>query len=117
MRIVFCSALFLFVIACSNRNEIPANVIPLKPMQQIVWDVLQADEVAFQRKQSDSTVNLKAASFQLYDTVFSIHKTSREMFYRSYEYYQKHPALYKTLLAGVKKIGEAAKKQQQAPVP
>lgn len=86
-------------------------------MQQIMWDMLQADELAFQRKATDSSLNLKAISFSLYDTVFAIHKTTREAFYKSYEYYQRRPALYKTLMNGVRNIADAARKAKQAATP
>jgi hypothetical protein len=115
MRIVSGLVLLVLFISCSRGNEMPRDIIKMKPMQKIVWDILQADEVAFQRKISDSTVNLKTATFHLYDTVFAIHKISRESFYKSYEYYQRRPHLYKTLMTGVKNMGDAARKAQQSP--
>jgi hypothetical protein len=115
MRILAGLTFLLFIISCSDKDEMPKEIIRMKPMQQIVWDMLQADEVAFQRKITDSTLNLKTASFHLYDTVFAIHKVSRESFYKSYEYYQRRPSLYKKLMTGVKNIGDAQRKARQTP--
>lgn len=115
MRILAVLVLVMFLFSCSDKEEISSTVIGMKPMQQIVWDMAQADEVAFQRKISDSTIDLKTASFRLYDTVFAIHKISREDFYKSYEYYQRRPHLYKELMAGVRSIGDTTRKAQQAP--
>jgi hypothetical protein len=116
MRLAAAVLMIIFLFSCAEKKEMPAGVIAMKPMQQIVWDMLLADEVAFQRKISDSAINLKTASFHLYDTVFAIHKISRESFYKSYEYYQRNPHLYNSLMTGVRKIGDAARKHQ-APAP
>lgn len=110
MRLLTGFIFLLLLISCRNKNKIPTDIIQMRPMQQLVWDMMQADELAFQRKTSDSTIDLRTTSFHLYDTVFAIHKVSREQFYKSYQYYQRHPAQYKTLMTGVRNIGEAAKK-------
>ncbi len=106
---------FFFILSCSVKEGVPGDIIAPRQMQHIVWDLLQADEVAFQRKISDSTIDLKKSSFQLYDTVFAIHKVSRENFYKSYEYYQKHPTLYRSLMMGVRSMGDKERKAIQAP--
>lgn len=111
---LFFICLVLFV-ACSNKNSIPKDIIEPKSMQTIVWDMLQADEVAFQNKLKDTTILLKAESFRLYDQVFAIHRTSRDQFYKSYIYYQRHPHLYKTLMEGVKSI--AGKEREKVITP
>ena len=115
MKIVASLVVMLVLVSCAGKKDFPDDVISVKPMQKIVWDLLQADEIAFQRKTADSTVNLKETSFRLYDTVFAIHKVSREAFYKSYEYYQRHPQLYTSMMTGVKNIGEAERKVSQSP--
>ena len=117
MRLVAGLLLAFALLACSYKEQMPGDIIEMKPMQRIVWDILLADELAFQRKISDSTIDLKKASFRLYDTVFAIHKVSRESFYKSYEYYQRHPQLYNVLMTGVRNLGDTARKAQLAPVP
>jgi hypothetical protein len=117
MRLNAGLAFILLLISCSGKQEVPGDIIQMKPMRQIVWDMLQADELSFQRKISDSTLDLKTASFHLYDTVFAIHSISREQFYKSYEFYQRNPALYKSLMTGVRNMGDAARKAQQSPAP
>lgn len=104
MRYFLFFSCAIFFIACSNKEPVPKDVIKQKSMQRIVWDILQADEVAFQNKLKDTTIILKTESFKLYDQVFAIHKISRDQFYKSYTYYQRHPDLYKSLMEGVKSI-------------
>lgn len=110
--VVICLGFFS---ACSNKASIPKEIIEPKAMQQIVWDMLQADEVALQNKLKDTSILLKTESFRLYDQVFAIHKISRDKFYISYTYYQKHPPLYKSLMEGVKSI--AAKEREKVITP
>lgn len=115
MRLLPGFIFLLVFISCSRKDEVPQDIIQVKPMQKIVWDILQADEIAYQRKITDSTLDLKSTSFHLYDTVFALHKVSREAFYKSYEYYQRRPRLYKTLMTGVKNIGDAERKVKPSP--
>ncbi len=76
--------------------------------------MLQADELATQNKSSDTSLSLKKESFRLYEQVFAVHKTNRSQYYKSYKYYQEHPSLYKSMMDGVKKLGEKEKKAATA---
>jgi hypothetical protein len=66
-------------------------------MEKVVYDLIKADEYINSFPASDTTVDLKTRRIQLYEQVFAIHKTSREEFYKSYKYYEKHPNIYKVL--------------------
>lgn len=111
MRLIAGFTIIILAIAgCSGGNELPADVIAMKPMQRIVWDMIQADEAATQQSFGDSTLNLKQASFRMYDQVFAIHKVSREQFFKSYRYYQGRPDLYRRLMTGVKVVAETERK-------
>ena len=110
MRHFILVSFLSFCIACSNKESLPKDIIQPQAMQKIVWDMLQADEVALQNKLKDTTLTLKAESFKLYDQVFAIHKTSRDQFYQSYKHYQRNPNLYKALMEGIKSIAEKERK-------
>lgn len=107
--------LLVGIVACSDKESLPRNIIAPAPMQKIVWDMLQADEVALQNKLKDTTIVLKNESYKLYDQVFAIHKTSRDQFYKSYEYYQKHPQLYKALMEGVNSFAQKEREKTITP--
>ena len=100
----------IFIFSCSERNTIPQDVLKPEIMQKVTWDMLQADELATQNKNADSTISLINESFRLYEQVFAVHKTTRDQYYKSYRYYQQHPSLYKSMMDGVRKIGEQKKK-------
>lgn len=111
MRLIASILIIIVTVAgCSGGNEIPADVIAIKPMQRLVWDMIQADEAATQQSFTDSTLNLKQASFRMYDQVFAIHNVSREQFYKSYRFYQGRPDLYRRLMTGVKEVAEKERK-------
>lgn len=110
------SAIILcFFISCSSKNHVPAGVIKPDEMKVIVWDMLQADELARQNKIADTSMNLNKESFKLYDEVFAIHHTTRKEFYHSYQYYQEHPDKFKLLITAVKQIGDKEKKDRVGP--
>ncbi len=102
--------LAFFIFSCAEKDTIPKDVLKPVIMQKVTWDMLQADELATQNKNADSTINLKNESFRLYEQVFAVHKTTRDQYYKSYKYYQQHPSLYKNMMDGVRKIGEQKKK-------
>jgi hypothetical protein len=104
----YVAGLILFF-SCTAKTSIPKDVLHPKEMRSIVWDILQADELASQNKQNDTTINLKSESFRLYDQVFALHKISRQQYYKSYQFYQEHPDLYKSLMEDVKKFSQQKK--------
>jgi hypothetical protein len=117
MRCLAClliPAILLFF-SCSRKDAVPQNLIQQKEMQLVVWDILQADELAMQNKLADSSLVLKNESFRLYDQVFALHKVSRDQFFKTYRYYQEHPGLYKTLMNGVKIVADKQRKAKQTP--
>jgi hypothetical protein len=114
MRRLIPGLFILLVFSCADKSTVPKNIVQIKDMQHIVWEIMQSDELALQNKLADSSVNLKNESFRLYDQVFAIHKISRDQYYRSYRYYQQVPFLYRDLMDGVKKIADKEKKAAQA---
>lgn len=94
MRLRFL--LLLFLSACSS-NDVPKGVIPPDKMKVVLFDVMRADEFATNYISTDTTKNINEERIKLYETVFALHKTNKEAFYNSFDYYQKHPDQYKQL--------------------
>ena len=67
-------------------------------MQEVLWDMLQADGVATEMVKKDSSLKLAAENIKLYRKVFLAHKISKAQFEVSYSFYQQHPDLMKVLL-------------------
>jgi hypothetical protein len=116
MRYFLLGGVIVFLLlSCSSENEIPKEILKPEAMQLVTWDMLQADELATQNKNADTSINLEKESFRLYEQVFAIHKISKDQYYKSYKYYQQHPSLYKRMMDGVRTIAEKEKKATTDP--
>ncbi len=96
LLIIFC----LFIITgCKNKNRIPADIIPQKKMQAILWDMMRADQFLGDFVlNKDSGLDKRAESIKLYGQVFAIHQISKEQFGESFSFYKTHPALFKVIM-------------------
>ena len=90
--------LFLFLASCGGKNNIPKGVLKQEKMQAVLWDVLRADAFTFQFVTKDSSKKPEAEMAALQQQIFATHKTSREAFYKSYDFYKTHPEIMNTLL-------------------
>jgi hypothetical protein len=103
--------LSLLLVACSQSGSIPANVLPPAQMQNVLWDMMLADETADYYIQKDSSINALAKHAEWYQPVFQIHKISKEDFKRSLRFYESRPDLLKPIFDSLQKRAE----QQPAP--
>ncbi len=89
---------FLLLVACKSR-KLPANILPLPVMQQVMWDMIRAGEFVNGFVTGIDTGKHKGArAKEVYDQVLQVHKITRQQFDESFAYYQQHPVLMKTLL-------------------
>jgi hypothetical protein len=96
-RLPVFSLMILFA-ACSNRSNIPADIIPLDSMTLIMKDIIIANEYSLVNVPKDSTKKDKIlANQQLLDGVFKIHHVTRESFQNSYQFYESRPDMNKTI--------------------
>ncbi len=66
----------------------------------MVWDMEMADQKAAERfPEKKDSLRMEATS--LYQQVFTKHKTDKKTFYKSFAYYESHPALLKILFDSV----------------
>lgn len=98
--------LILSVCILSCKSTVPKDVLPPKKMQAVLWDVMQADEMAEYYSAKDSTYNGLSKHAESYQKIFSIHQITKEDFSKSLNYYQNHPAILKTVLDSLKSFGE-----------
>ncbi len=91
---------FLFM-ACNNN--LPQNILKPEKMQQVLFDILQADELVNVKYSADTSLNRLSQSVELYQAVFKIHNISADNFKRSFRYYQNHPELLKPILDSLQK--------------
>jgi Domain of unknown function (DUF4296) len=98
IKAFFVSFLVLIVTSCSPKKRIPQDVLPQPQMQAVLWDMLRTDEFVMNYFKNDSVRSKKDESTKLYEEVFRIHKTNREQFKKSMNFYNGHPDLLKVVL-------------------
>ena len=69
-------------------------------MKLIVWDMIRGGELAKNQNIKDSGI-IKVKTLENFQQVFSIHGISKDEFYKSYTYYEKHPNKNKILMDSV----------------
>ena len=102
--------LFITVCILSCKSSVPKDVLPPKKMQGVLWDVMQADEMAEYYSAKDSTFLGLSKHVDYYQKIFTIHKISKQDFTRSLNYYEEHPAALKIILDSLQKSSERLRK-------
>jgi hypothetical protein len=84
------------VVSCTDKDKIPAGVLPKDKMEKVLWDMIQAERYreTFVR---DSAKDLKKETFKLYAQVFEIHQISKDEFVKSYKFYMSRPDIARTM--------------------
>lgn len=91
-------AVSFLLYSCGNKNGIPQGILKQEKMQAVLWDVLRADAFAFQFITKDSAKKPEVEMAKLQQQIFATHKTTREEFYKSYDYYKVHPEIIQPML-------------------
>ena len=97
-------------LSCSQKTKVPDNILPPYKMEKLFLDMLRADQF-FIQKQADSATRDSFNRFNLYHSVFRLHKTNKETFQKSFIYYENHPDLLKIVLDSMYK--EASKTPEE----
>jgi hypothetical protein len=99
MRIPFLIAAMLGVLSCTNLDRVPKGIIGKDSMENILWDMMQADQFSeqFLAKKSEKSI-VKAQTIQLYEEIFQIHHVTKDDFEKSYDFYMGHPDITRTML-------------------
>ncbi len=115
-RINYCIVISFLLMACGNENKIPKDVIEPKKMLPIVWDLTKAETFWENRKYRDSTLT-KDSLYTLYSRVFALHKISKVQFYKSFSWYQKHPANNRALLDSLNNMAQHSREMKYSSQP
>ncbi len=102
MRNLF-SFLMLSIVffACSEKKQFPADIIKPEKMKLVMWDFVKADVLSeeFIKREHPGTDTLENVKMQ--QIIFNKYNISKAAFYKSYEYYYKHPDLMNALLDSI----------------
>lgn len=97
------SFLLFFAVSC---NSTPKNVLLPSQMQSVLWDVMQADEMADYYSGKDSSFKTMKKHIAYYQTIFSIHNTTKTIFVNSLNYYESHPEKFKKIVDSLQSYSE-----------
>ena len=99
MKKLFPVFLVILFFSCNQDNKVPGNIIEPVRMQELMWDLFKSDAFItnFAGKNDTAFKQLKE-SVILYRQVFEIHKTNKEEFKKSLDWYQLHPVAMKKIL-------------------
>ena len=67
-------------------------------MQAVLWDVIKADAFTTEIIKKDSAKNVTEENLKLQQEIFSIHQITRDIFYKSYNYYKTNPGQLKVIM-------------------
>jgi len=82
---------------CSDKDRIPSGILSREKMQDLMWDMIQADQYSSYLTKDSAHINLKLERLRLYQQVFLLHGVSRDQFRKSYDFYMSRPDLTQTL--------------------
>ena len=100
MNRIYFIGFCVFLFSCSN-NAIPKDVLKQKEMQQIYWDLIEADNLSKEVIRKDSSKKLDALNTEYINKVLAIHHLSKESLDRSLNYYNKHPDLLEAVFDSI----------------
>jgi hypothetical protein len=112
MKLKLILAVLLFLFSCSARNKVPSDLIQPRKMQEIMMDLLIVDAVNTQRSIADTTIKLKEYNVASLKRVLQNYKVSRELFYKSYDFYLNNPSILKPIADSL--VAEANRRSTQA---
>lgn len=99
----------LFLSACASNKSDKGTLLPIKTMQQTVWQLMQVDEYLSRKIQTDTTLQPSEVKAQYYQRVFNLNKVDRVQFYATMEYLDKHPLEMKVLMDSVEALSKREK--------
>jgi hypothetical protein len=102
-KLSFLLFTLFFLFSCTDKNEIPKDILPKEKMQAVLWSMISAGEFLNSYILSKDSVDKVAESSKIYGQVFQVHHITKEEFDKSYLYYREHPDLMKVVLDSLSK--------------
>ncbi len=116
LLLVCLSAFVWCLISCTDKDKIPAGVLPKDKMQKVLWDVIQAERFR-ETFIKDSSKDLKAETFKLYAQVFEIHKVTKDEFAKSYKFYMSRPDIARDMFDSLATQANRRREEMYKPKP
>jgi hypothetical protein len=106
-KIIVIVSFGILLLSCKSKNELPKGVLPPDQFQEVVWDLVRADQfITSYQLLKDSALDKNTASIEWYNKVLSLHKVTEADFKASVKYYQQRPAQLAVLMDSLSKKTE-----------
>lgn len=109
MKLLIITISILLLGGCNSQKKEKGIILDKDKMQAVLWDVIVANSFTVQFLKKDSLKNPAVENGKLQQTIFKLHKISKDDFYRSYHYYSSQPEFMMVLLDSMTKKGERDK--------
>jgi Domain of unknown function (DUF4296) len=119
IRLHWAFGALLLLTACSTDKKIPAGVLPPDAMEEVVWDLMRADQfVTGFVLPKDSLLKGDAEKIKWYNRVLAIHKISEQQFKESFRYYQTRPDLMAKIMDSISRKEDSTERiPKRTPMP
>jgi Domain of unknown function (DUF4296) len=88
----------LGLITSCGHDKTPPGILEPNKMQAVLWDVIKAEAFTNDFIKKDSAKNAAAENLKLQQQIFAIHRTTKDVFYKSYDYYKTNTPVFKVML-------------------
>ncbi|MBU3714134.1 MAG: DUF4296 domain-containing protein [Ferruginibacter sp.] len=101
MRKLLIFFIISVLFSCTGGEKIPLDVIPPSKMEIVLWDFIKADVYSNQSSVTNKNINDTALNKKMQEVIFKQHGVSREVFFKSYDYYLAHPKKMTVILDSI----------------
>lgn len=97
-RNFLCPWVLVLLFSCTTKSGVPAGILKPEKMQAVLWDVLKVQAFTTDFIKKDSTKNDVEENLKLQQEVFTIHRVSKDDFYKSLAYYKTNSSQMKAIM-------------------
>jgi len=97
----FLSFFLLTVLISCSKKKANADILPPDKMEQVLWEQMKADAFTKEFLARDSSKDPVKENLILQEKIFQKYHTTRESFYKSYDWYLAHNDQMKDILDSV----------------
>ena len=105
-NIIIIIIVSLVLYSCDTPTK---NILELNTMKVIVWQLMKVDDFYSRQSVLDSTWKSKKKNVELYQQVFALNKVTAVDFYKTMDFYEKHPVAFKELMDSVTMLSKREK--------
>lgn len=91
--------LIIFLLSCNRRSQ--DDILLPGQMQDLLWEQMQINAYTVEYLSKDSSLNPEKENLILQEKIFQKYHTTKDQFYRSYNYYLEHSVQMREMLDSI----------------